>query len=157
MIHARPARRNPFDRRHYQGVTTVLETQLDKSASDSDDDIPVARLLRPRQKTTLTNQQIADCKMGPIGERAIGETVAKKLESVEFRGVIDKLRERGRFIYHVKYTSTDGDEEELSQKELRDCFVLALAPQIEAEWVIYNHLMKGETSGDKSDSSDRAD
>jgi hypothetical protein len=136
VIHASPARRNPFNSRNFRGVKTVLETHLAESESDSKDDILVARLLRPRTKTTLTTQQIADCQEGPKGERAIGVTVAKKFGEEEFRGNIGNFRgQRGRYIYHVTYT--DGDEEELSQKELRDyCYLLALAPQIEAEWAI---------------------
>jgi hypothetical protein len=64
VIHASPARRNPFDSRNFRGVKTVLETQLAESESDSEDGIPVARLLRPRTKTTFTTQQIADCQDG---------------------------------------------------------------------------------------------
>ncbi len=86
----------------------------------------------------------------------MGMTVAKKFGEDEFSGKIDKfMGQRGRCIYHVTYT--DGDEEELSQKDLRDCYLLALAPQIEAEWAIYNKLKKGKSSGDKSDSSGHAD
>jgi hypothetical protein len=45
---------------------------------------------------------------------------------VEFKGIDDRFRtERKRHIYHVTYS--DEDEEELSQKKLRDAFVLALS------------------------------
>jgi hypothetical protein len=45
-------------------------------------------------------------------------------------------------------TYTDGDEEELSQTEFRDCYLLALAPQIEREWAIYKWLQKKTSSGE---------
>jgi hypothetical protein len=62
----------------------------------------------------------------------MGVRVAKTFGDEKFMGTIDKLRgQRGRYIYHVTYT--DGNEEELNPKELRDCYLLALAPQIERE------------------------
>jgi hypothetical protein len=107
-------------------------------------------------KTSLTQEQIKDGQEGPKGEKAIGVTIAKTFDEVQFRGVIDKFRgERGRYIYHVTYT--DGDEEELSQKELRDGFLLALAPQIEAEWAKFKTMKKGKTTDCSSDSSARDD
>jgi hypothetical protein len=117
----------------YAGVKFVPETEQNDGSGDSDDNVPVARLLRPKNKGSLTFQQIKDCKDGPQGDKAIGVTVAKTFDGVEFKGVVDSFRtERKRHIYHVTYT--DGDEKELSQKELRDAFVLGLAPEIEAEW-----------------------
>ncbi len=71
VIRASPAKRKTLDRT-LRGVkkVTVLETQFAESEADSDDDVPVVRLLRPRTKTSLTAQQIADCQEEPIGERA---------------------------------------------------------------------------------------
>jgi hypothetical protein len=54
-------------------------------------------------------------------------------------------------------TYQDGDEEELSQKELRDCYILALAPEIEAQWALFNKTKTQKSSGDKSESSVQAD
>jgi hypothetical protein len=49
--------------------------------------------------------------------------VAKIFEGVEFRGIVDGFRSaRQRLYYHVTYT--DGDEEEMSQAELRDAYLL---------------------------------
>ncbi len=42
---------------------------------------------------------------------------------------------RQRFYYHVTYT--DGDEEELSQAELRDGYDLGLSGEIEAQWLAH--------------------
>ncbi len=86
----------------------------------------------------------------------MGVTVAKTFGEDKFMGTVDKFRgQRGRYLYHVTYT--DGGEEELSQKELRDCYLLALAPQIEREWATYKKLHKGTCSGNTSDSSGHAD
>ena len=109
---------------------TVLETQLEESEADSDDHIPLVQLLKPKTSSTpnLTAELIAACQDGPLGPRSIGVNVAKTFGDEKFQGTIDSYRvERGRCIYHVTYT--DGDEEELSQTELRDCYLLALAPQ----------------------------
>jgi hypothetical protein len=103
----------------YTGVTHVEETEIQDKGSDSEDDIPVATLLRQEKGTTLTLQQIQDCKEGPVEERAIGVTIAKIFDGVEYRGIIDSFRKaRQRVYYHVTYS--DGDEEELLQTELRD-------------------------------------
>jgi hypothetical protein len=143
-------------RQSYEGVSYVRETEIQASSIQSPDSRPVAKSLRPREKTSLTQEQIKDCQEGPKGDRAIGVTVAKTSDSVEFRGVIDKFRgERGRYIYHVTYTGDD--EEELSQKELLDGFLLALAPQIEAEWAKFKNMKKGKTTDYSSDSSARGD
>jgi hypothetical protein len=140
----------------YEGVSFVGETEIQASSIASPESRPVAKSLRPRLETSLTQEQIKDCQEEPKGEKAIGVTVAKTFDAVEFRGVIDKFRgERGRYIYHVTYT--DGDEEELSQKELRDGFLLALAPQIEAEWAKFKKMKKGKTTDYSSDSSARDD
>ncbi len=74
----RPQARNPFDHRNfkgqpYQGVMHVEETEQQDKSSDSEDDIPVATLLRQEKGSTLTLQQIQDCKEGSQGERATGQ------------------------------------------------------------------------------------
>jgi hypothetical protein len=63
----------------YTGVVRVKETENQDKASDSEDDIPVATLLRQEKgrPLTLTLQQIHDCKEGPVEERAISVTIAK--------------------------------------------------------------------------------
>jgi hypothetical protein len=70
-------------------------------------------------------------------------------DGVEYTGVVDRFRtERKRYVYHVTYS--DGDEEELSQKELRLAYVLGLSPEIEAEWKwkIYCENVKGKDVSD---------
>jgi hypothetical protein len=129
-----------------------LDLDTQESEADSDDHIPLVRLLRPTTTTSLTEDQIAACQEGPIGPRSIGVKVAKTFGDEKFEGTIDSFRvQRGRCIYHVTYT--DGDEEELNQKELRDCYLLGLAPQIEREWAIYKKLQNKTSSGDTSESS----
>ncbi len=97
----------------YRGVTFVPETEEQDEGSDSDDNIPVVTLLRKEKGTTLSLQQINDCKEGPKGEKEIGVSVAKLFEGVEFRGIVDSFRTaRQRLYYHVTYS--DGDEEEMS-------------------------------------------
>ncbi len=88
--------------------------------------------MRKEKGQFLSAQLIEDCNNGPLGERAIGVTIAKTFNGVQYRGTIDSFRTaRKRFYYHVTYE--DGDEEELSQVELRDGFVLGLSRDIEAE------------------------
>ncbi len=59
-------------------------------------------------------------------------------------------------------TYEDGDEEELSQKELRDCYILALSPQIEAQWVAFSktitkkHLDENVEGSNEGQSEDQA-
>ncbi len=114
----------------YQGVMRVKETQLPDKSSDSEDDRPIVVTLRKEKGQSFSAQQIQDFKEGPLGERAIGITIAKTFDGVQFRGTIDSFRTaRNRFYYHVTYS--DGDEEELSQRELRDGFVLGLSKEIE--------------------------
>ncbi len=109
------------------------ETEQQGATSESDDDVPVAMLLKPKKAGSLTLQQIQECKNGPEGDKAVGKTVAKIFVEVKFTGIIDRFRtERKRHIYHMTYS--DGDEEEWSQRELRDGYVLGLAPEIEARW-----------------------
>jgi hypothetical protein len=67
---------------------------------------------------------------------ALGKEVAKMFDGVEFRGKVESIRQvRQRFYYHVTYT--DGDEEELTQLELRDGYVLGLSGEIEALWTAH--------------------
>ncbi len=95
------------------------ETEQQDATSDSEDDVPVAKLLSIKKAGSLTLEQIQKCKEGPEGDKAVGKTVAKKSDGVQFIGIIDRFRtERQRHIYHVTYS--DGDEEEWSQRELRD-------------------------------------
>ncbi len=77
----------------------VLETEIQASSSDSEDDIPVARLLQePKTVSRLSLQDIEECKEGPKGEKAIGKVVAKMFDGVEFRGKVDSFRQvRQRF------------------------------------------------------------
>ncbi len=123
-----------FNGMPYHGVTFVAETEQQDVGSDSDDNmIPVATLLRKEKDTTLSLQQIQDCKEGPKGKKAIGVSVAKLFDGVEFRGIVDRFRTaRQRLYYHVTYS--DGDEEEMSQLELRDGYVLGLAEAIQIQW-----------------------
>ncbi len=68
--------------------------------------------------------------------------MAKLFDGVEFRGIVDRVRTaRQRQYYHVTYS--DGDEEELSQAELRDGFVLGLAEEIKTQW---ETMRRGEQS-----------
>ncbi len=86
----------------------------------------------------MTSQQI-----GPEGERAIGVSVARVFGSVEYKGTVDSFRTaRQRKYYHVVYT--DGDEEEMSQTELRDAYLLGLSEDIERQWRLMKHGQKGK-------------
>ena len=117
----------------YDGPSFIPETEIQESSGDR----PVVRSLRNRQKITLSLQQITDCQDGPLGDRALGVKIAKSFGGYEYRGTVDKVRgdkEEG-CRYHVEYE--DGDEEELSQIELRDCYILGLAPEIEAMWAAF--------------------
>ncbi len=117
----------------YKGVSLVKETEEQDSEADSEDNVPIATVLTKKKESSLTREQIEDCKFGPKDERALGVTVAKLFDGVEYRGTIDSWRSaRKRSYYHVTYT--DGDEEELSQTELRDGYLLGLSDKIEAEW-----------------------
>jgi hypothetical protein len=148
-----------------QAIVPVTEQQ--DEGSDSDDNIPVVTLIRKEKGTTLSLQQINDCKEGPKGEKAIGVGVAKVFEGVEFRGIIDRFRTvRHRLYYHVTYS--DGDEEEMSQAELRDAYVLGLADEIKAQWetmiqgqknnaIEDTNISEVETSDGEGSEYDRAD
>jgi hypothetical protein len=66
-------------------------------------------------------------------DKAIGVCVANFFGGVEYRGVVDRFRTaRQRVYYHVTYS--DGDDEEMSQAELRDAYVLGLAEVIQTKW-----------------------
>jgi hypothetical protein len=67
-------------------LSSMPETEQQGNSSDSDDNVPVSTLLRQDKAQTLTLQQIQDCKEGPQGEKAIGVTVAKTFDGVEYRG-----------------------------------------------------------------------
>jgi hypothetical protein len=139
--------RTTQSRKKYKGVRVVPETEAQERSSDSEDNLPVASLLRPKSSSTLSLLQIEECKVGPVGELAVGKTIAKMFDGVEFRGIVDRFRtERKRFVYHVTYT--DGDEEELSQVELRDGYVLGLSAEIEAQWQTYK-LGNKDASGEE--------
>jgi hypothetical protein len=106
--------RTTQSKKKYKGVRVVAETEAQERSSDSEDNVPLATLLPPKSSSTLTLQQIEECKAGPVGDKAVGKTVAKMFDGVQFIGIVDRFRtERKRFVYHVTYT--DGDEEEFSQ------------------------------------------
>ncbi len=133
----------------------MKESEAQKSDDDSEDDVPIASVVLKNKQCSLTLQQIEDCKVGPLGEKAIGVTVAKHFDGVEYRGTVDSWRSvRKRSYYHVTYT--DGDEEELSQIELRDGYVLGLSETINAEWNKFN-LGKTQTELEDSDKEDNQD
>ncbi len=144
VIHARPQSRNLFDHikfrgNTYQGIMHVDETEQQNKSSESEDDIPVSTLLRQEKGISLTVQvqQIQDCRDGLQGHRAIGVSVANFFGGVEFRGIVDSYTTaRQRRYYHVVYT--DGDEEESSQIELRDAYLLGLSEEIETQWKLMN-------------------
>ncbi len=112
----------------------IPETEAQDSSNDSEDNIPVVSLIKTKEGTSLSLEQIQDYKEGPTGEkRAVGKTVAKMFDGVEYRGTVDSFRQvRQRYYYHITYT--DGDEEDMSQIELRDAYLLANTDTIEAEW-----------------------
>ncbi len=150
VVHASP------DRQTYHGVNFVGETEMQDSSVDIPDNRPVVRSLRNRQKITMSLQQITDCQEGPKGDRAIGVTIAKTFGGYEYKGTIDRFRgETGRYIYHVTYE--DGDEEELSQIELRDCYILPLAPEIEAQWTTFKKTNTKQTLDKQVEGSVEAD
>ena len=137
----------------YMGVTHVDETEVQGSSSDSEDDVPVARLLRPKLNTTLTLEQIQDCKDGPKGDRAVGVTVAKLFDGVEFRGTVDSFRQvRRRYYYHITYT--DGDEEEMSQLDLREGYLLGMSEEIEVQWALFKEGDKGKVTVETEEPSE---
>jgi hypothetical protein len=87
-----------------------------------------------------------DFKEGPKDERALSITVAKLFDGVEYRGrKVDSFRQvRQRYYYHVTYP--DGDEDDMSQIELRDAYLLANTGLIEAQWAELKEQEKGKES-----------
>jgi hypothetical protein len=129
------------------------ETEQKDSSGESDDNVPVATLLQYKTATSLTSAQVQDIKEGPQGQKAVGVTVCKMFEGVKFEGKVDSFRQvRQRFYYHIIYS--DGDEEEMSQIELRDAYVLANAELIEAEWSLLKSIEKGKDATERQDDSD---
>ncbi len=110
----------------YVGTTHVAETEEQGNTSDSDDNISVATLLNRQEKgSNLTLDQIRECEEGPKGEKAIGVSVTKMFGEDKYVGKVDRYRTvRQRIYYHVVYTG--GDEEEMTQTELRNAYVLGL-------------------------------
>jgi hypothetical protein len=116
--------------RKYKGWVYIPETEVQESSVNPD-----------KEDTSLTLEKIQDLREGPKGEGAVGKIVAKVFDSVEYRGIVDSFRQvRQRFYYHITYT--DGDEEDMSQIELRDAYLLANTEEIEAEWVQLKGLEK---------------
>ncbi len=93
---------------------------------------------------TEGDKTITQSEVEPEGDKAVGLTVAKWFDTVKFYGTVDKVRtERRRHYYHVTYT--DGDEEEMTQTELRAGYVLGLADK--------QNIADG-TEADKTDQGD---
>lgn len=93
--------------------------------------------------TSLTIAQMKDFKEGPLGQNAVGVTVCKEFDGVQFQGKVESFRQvRQRFYYHIIYS--DGDEEDMSQIELRDAYLLANTELIEAEWSSLKSLDNGK-------------
>jgi hypothetical protein len=137
----------------FKGVAFVPETEQQIASNDSDDDVPLAMLLRPKTAGSLTLEQIQECKEGPLGDKTIGKTVAKTFDGVKYTGIVDRFRtERKRHIYHVTYN--DGDEEEWSQRELRDGYLLGLSPEIEAQWKTLKKTPKDKEGEDTEVNND---
>jgi hypothetical protein len=120
--------------RKYKGWVIIPETEEKQDSSDdSEDNVPVVTLLQEQSVTSTRLRELQDYKEGPIGKRAIGKTVAKMFESIEYKGMVDKFRQvRQRYYYHIVYD--DGDEEEMTQIELRDAYLLANTDKIQTEW-----------------------
>ena len=137
--------------RKYKGWVYIPETEINEGCSAREEDVPVASVIQPQTDTTLSLQQMQEFKQGPEGERAVGKTVAKTFDGVQFSGTVDSFRKvRQRYYYHVTYT--DGDEEEMTQIELRDAYLLANTDIIEAEWDDLQVKAKGkeEVANDES-------
>ncbi len=74
-------------------------------------------------------------------------------DGVKFRGTVDSVRQvRQRYYYHVTYS--DGDEEEMSQAELRDGYVLGLSEEIKAQWLEFKKHDKGKDAVETEEASD---
>ncbi len=70
----------------YEGVSSVKETEVQESDGDSEDNVPIAAVLRKKKECTssLTLEQIQDCEVGPKDDKAVGVTVAKIFDGVEY-------------------------------------------------------------------------
>jgi hypothetical protein len=108
--------------RKYKGWVYIPETEVQDNGEGIKDNLPVASLNKDNEETSLTLEKIQDLKEGPKEEGAVGKIVAKVFDGVEYRGKVDSFRQvRQRFYYHITYT--DGDEEDMSQIELRDAYL----------------------------------
>ncbi len=97
--------------RKYKGWVYIPETEVQESGDDSEDNLPVASLIKEKEDTSLSLEKIQDLKEDPKGEGAVGKIVAKLFDGVEYRGTVDSFRQvRQRYYYHITYT--DGDEED---------------------------------------------
>ncbi len=78
----------------YEGVSSVKEIEVQESDGDSEDNVPIAAVLRKKKECTnsLTLEQIQDCEVGPKDEKAVGKTVATIFDGVEYRGTVDSWR-----------------------------------------------------------------
>jgi hypothetical protein len=76
----------------YKGVSLIKETEEQDSDDDSEDNVPIASVVLKKKNSSLTREQIENCKVGPIGEKALGVTVAKQFDGVEYRGTVDSWR-----------------------------------------------------------------
>ncbi len=52
-----------------EGVRVVPETEGQETSSDSEDNVPVASLLRPKSSSTLSLLQIEECKRGQLEKK----------------------------------------------------------------------------------------
>jgi hypothetical protein len=101
----------------------------------------------------LSLDQLKEIEVGPQGEKAVGVTVAKMFDKDKFFGKVDSFRTvRQRIYYHVVYT--DGGEEEMTQLELRNAYVLGLSDVINAQWKKYKISTGQLDSNDKDEASE---
>jgi hypothetical protein len=141
----------------YKGWVFIPETEEKEGSSDSADNEPIASQLKPQTVKSKRLQELQDFREGPVGKRAIGKTIAKIFDSVEFRGKVDSFRQvRQRYYYHVTYD--DGDEEEMRQVELRDAYLLANTEKIETEYdQLQRALQSDKDVGGEQSSQDETD
>ena len=65
--------------RKYKGWVYIPESEAKENSSDSEDNVPVTSLLKPKTLTSPYLEELQDYKEGPEGERVVGKTVAKYL------------------------------------------------------------------------------